>query len=167
MAIGIHIITVGGTIDKVYTPAGAVHGNSDYDVAAPAVIDILARVNPRLEVEVTPLLSKDSLDMRDLDRETLVTAVKASSAQQIVITHGTDTMIKTGQALTAITGKTLVLTGAMRPALFRDSDADFNLGAAVTAAQIMPEGVYLCMNGRIFDIDSVSKDHLKQQFQDS
>jgi len=167
LAIGIHIITVGGTIDKVYAPAGAAHGNSDYDVAAPAVIDILARVNPRLEVEVTPLLSKDSLDMRDLDRETLVTAVKASSAQQIVITHGTDTMIKTGQALTAITGKTLVLTGAMRPALFRDSDADFNLGAAVTAAQIMPEGVYLCMNGRIFDIDSVSKNHLKQQFQDS
>jgi L-asparaginase len=72
--------------------------------------------------------------MRDLDRETLVTAVKANSAQQIVITHGTDTMIKTGQALTAIKGKTLVLTGAMRPALFRDSDADFNLGAAVTAA---------------------------------
>lgn len=76
-------------------------------------------------------------------------------------------MIKTGQALTAIKAKTLVLTGAMRPALFRDSDADFNLGAAVTAAQIMPEGVYLCMNGRIFDIHSVSKNHLKQQFQDS
>ena len=104
--------------------------------------------------------------MRDLDRETLVTAVKASSAQQIVITRGTDTMIKTGQALNAIKGETLVITGAMCFVLFRDSDADFNLGAAVTAAQIMPQGAYLCMNGRIFDIDSVSKNHLKQQFQD-
>ena len=165
--MGIHIITVGGTIDKVNAPAGAAHGNSDNDVAAPAVIDIMARVNPRLEVKVTPLLGKDSLDMCDLDRDALVTAVKASSAQQIVITHGTDTMIKTGQALTAVKGKTLVLTGAMRPALFRDSDADFNLGAAVIAAQIMPKGVYLCMNGRVFDIDSVSKNHLKQQFQDN
>ncbi len=165
--MGIHIITVGGTIDKVNAPAGAAHGNSDYDVAAPALIDKMARVNPRLKVKVTPLLGKDSLDMCDLDRDALVTAVKASSAQQIVITHGTDTMIKTGQALTAVKGKTLVLTGAMRPALFRDSDADFNLGAAVIAAQIMPKGVYLCMNGRVFDIDSVSKNHLKQQFQDN
>ena len=97
--MGIHIITVGGTIDKVYAPAGAAHGNSDYDVAAPAVIDIMARVNPRLEVEVTPLLGKDSLDMCDLDRAALVTAVKASSAQQIVITHGTDTMIKPAKRL--------------------------------------------------------------------
>ena len=78
--MGIHIITVGGTIDRVYAPAGAAHGNSDYDVAAPAVIGVMSRVNPPRKIEVTPLLGKDTLYICDLDRDALVNAVKAGSA---------------------------------------------------------------------------------------
>jgi len=100
---------------------------------------------------VTPLLRKDSLELTDQDREKIRQAVATSSARQIVITHGTDTMVVTARSLAGIADKTVVLTGAMQPARFRATDALFNVACALTAAQTLPPGVYIAMNGRIFD----------------
>ena len=77
--------------------------------------------------------------------------------ERVVITHGTDTMIDTAKVLANISGKTIVITGSMYPAQFRDSDAVFNIGCAVTAAQILVPGVYVVMNGQIFKPDNARK----------
>ena len=112
-----------------------------------------AAFNPAMTIDyqVTPLMQKDSLEMTPEDRNQIRLAVETTEAEQVVITHGTDTMIGTGKALQNIPGKTIVLTGAMQPARFRASDALYNIASALTAVQILPAGVYIAMNGRIFD----------------
>lgn len=142
----LEIFTTGGTIDKLYFDA-----KSSFQVGEPQIFDALRQANITLAVRVTPLLRKDSLELDDADRMLIRQAVAASTAEQIVITHGTDTMIDTGRALWDIPGKTIVLTGAMQPARFSNSDAIFNIACALTAAQTLPAGVYIAMNGRIFD----------------
>jgi len=92
--------------------------------------------------------------------------VQSHPANQVIITHGTDTMVDTGQVLKQVSGKTIVIMGAMQPAIMKSTDADFNLGVAVAAVQALPEGVYLCMNGRIYNVDKVSKNRAQAQFQD-
>jgi L-asparaginase len=89
--------------------------------------------------------------MTGSDRERICATIAAQPERLVVVTHGTDTMIETARVLGKLTGKTVVLTGSMQPARFRVSDAEFNLGTAVAAVQILPPGVYLAMNGRIFD----------------
>ena len=91
------------------------------------------------------------IDLTDEDRRHVCERVKSEPFDRIVITHGTDTMIETGKALGDASGKTVVLTGSMYPAEFRDSDAIFNIGCAVTAVHLLPPGVYIAMNGRVFD----------------
>ncbi len=142
----IKIFTTGGTIDKIYFDR-----ESDYQVGDPQAGGVLERANVVFEYEVESILRKDSLDMTDEDRSKICERVKNEPRDRIVITHGTDTMIETGKALGGISGKTVVLTGSMYPAKFRDSDAIFNIGCAVTAVQILSPGVYIAMNGRIFN----------------
>ena len=152
----IRIFTVGGTIDKIYFDA-----KSSYEVGPPNIGEILGglKLNPRFEV--TPLMQKDSLDMDDLDRARVKEAGSDTGDRRIIITHGTDTMVLTAEQLGELAlarGKTIVLTGALEPARFKTSDAMFNIGAAITAVQILPPGVYITMNGQVFDYDKVVKD---------
>ena len=157
----LHILAVGGTIDKVYFDA-----LSDYKIGPPAATEILQRVKVNFDYDVSQIISKDSLDMTDADREEILAAVQTHPANHVIITHGTDTMVATGQVLKQALGKTIVIMGAMQPAIMKLTDADFNLGVAVAAVQALQEGVYLCMNGRIYDVDKVSKDRAQAQFQD-
>ncbi len=142
----IEIFTTGGTIDKIYFDA-----KSDYEIGEPQIAELLRDANLTVAYRVTSLLRKDSLELTDADRQKIRAAVAQSPAQNIVITHGTDTMITTGRALQEIEGKTIVLTGAMQPARFRFTDAIYNVASAITAAQTLPPGVYIAMNGQIFD----------------
>ena len=142
----IEIFTTGGTIDKIYFDA-----KSDYEIGEPQIIELLRDANLTIAYQVTSLLRKDSLELSDADRQMIRAAVEESAAQNIVITHGTDTMIKTGKSLQGVAGKTIVLTGAMQPARFRFTDAIYNVASAITAAQTLPPGIYIAMNGQIFD----------------
>jgi L-asparaginase len=155
----IKIFTVGGTIDKIYFDA-----KSSYQVGPPNIAEILAELSLNIDYEVTSLMQKDSLDMSDEDRELIRTSVSQATADRIVITHGTDTMVATAERLSDVRDKTIVLTGALAPAIFKTSDAMFNIGAAITAVQTMPTGVYIAMNGQIFDHDKVLKDTEKNKF---
>jgi L-asparaginase len=148
----IKIFSVGGTIDKVYFDK-----LSQYQVGFPSVRDILGSLPIAFEYEIESLLRKDSLDMNDADRQLVKDHVLAEPCSKIIITHGTDTMVQTGQILSDIRGKCIVLTGAMEPADFKSSDAVFNVGVAVGAVSALPEGVYIAMNGRIFDPDKCRK----------
>ena len=155
------IYTTGGTIDKVYFDK-----KSDYQVGDPQAGGVLERANVVIEYEVESILRKDSLDLTEQDRKLIRQTVESSPEDHIVITHGTDTMIETAKALQDVEGKTIVLTGSMYPARFRDSDAVFNIGCALTAAQILQPGVYIAMNGRIFDPRSALKNVELNKFEE-
>jgi L-asparaginase len=148
----IHVITTGGTIDKVYFDA-----TSEYEVGEPRVVEILRSSNVRLDFSVESVLRKDSLEITEADRELIRERIIASPIEKILVTHGTDTMVQSALMLYGIVGKTIVLTGAMQPARFRESDAVFNVGVAIGALQVLPSGVYIAMNGRIFDPRTASK----------
>ncbi len=148
----LEIFTTGGTIDKVYFDA-----KSKFEVGEPQILEVLREANLSIAYQVTPLMRKDSLELTDQDRALVRKAVEASTATRIVITHGTDTMTETAKALTGVTGKTIVLTGAMQPARFRFTDAVFNIASAMMAAQTLAEGVYITMNGQVFDPESTRK----------
>ncbi len=159
--MGIEIFTTGGTIDKVYFDAKSV-----FEVGEPQILEVLREANLAIDFRVMPLLRKDSLEMTDADRDVVRQAAADSPAQHIVITHGTDTMIETGKHLAGIPGKTIVLTGAMQPARFRQTDAVFNIACAITACQLLPPGVYLAMNGRIFNPRTSRKNVELNRFED-
>jgi L-asparaginase len=156
----IHIFTTGGSIDKAYSTA-----ESDFIVAEPQAAHILREANVNLTFTITELTRKDSLALTDDDRARIVEAVRHSPARQIVITHGTDTMPQTAAALAAIADKTIVITGAMQPAAFKTSDAAFNLGTAIAAAQVMPAGVYIAMSGLILPAAQARKNHATSQYE--
>jgi L-asparaginase len=154
----IKIFTTGGTIDKTYFDQ-----KDTYQVGEPQVAGILERANVIVDFEVKSLMQKDSLDIDDLDRKIIREAILSEKNHNIIVTHGTDTMIATAEFLQNIPDKTIVLTGSMYPAQYRDSDAVFNLGCALTGAQTLPPGVYIAMNGRIFDpVASVKNVALKR-----
>lgn len=144
--MSIQILTTGGTIDKVYFDA-----KSSFQVGEPQISEVLREANLTIDCKITSLMQKDSLEMTAEDRSHIRQRVESSDADQIVITHGTDTMIETGKELLDIQEKTIVLTGAMQPARFRSSDALYNIASALTAVQLLPAGVYIVMNGRVFD----------------
>ena len=155
----IDIFTTGGTIDKVYFDA-----LSEYQIGATALPDILSENNVFVPHRVTQLMRKDSLELNDADRRAIHDAVAASDADKILVTHGTDTMVETARVLSDIAGKTIVLTGAMQPASLRNSDAEFNVGFALAAVQTLPPGVYIAMNGEVFDPAKVHKDRSAHRF---
>ena len=146
------IFCTGGTFDKIYFDA-----LSDYQIGEPQIEWIMTQANVDFDYAIESILKKDSLEISEQDRAEIVTAVTADDCERIIITHGTDTMPETATALQGITDKTIVLVGAMQPARFRDSDALFNSGFAVAAARLLPHGVYVAMNGQIFNADQVQK----------
>ena len=155
----IDIFTTGGTIDKVYFDA-----LSEYHIGPTALPDILAENNVFVEHRVTQLMRKDSLELTDEDRAVIHAAVAKSDADKILVTHGTDTMVQTAGILSVISGKTIVLTGSMQPATLRNSDAEFNVGFALAATQTLPNGVYVAMNGEVFDPAHTEKDRSARRF---
>jgi L-asparaginase len=154
------IITTGGTIDKTYFD-----DKSDYQIGEPQISQILHAMHVAFEFEVSALMRKDSLHIEDEDRNLIRDAVAASDARHVLITHGTDSMVETASVLKDIPEKTIVLTGALNPARFRDSDAIFNIGCAVGAVQSLPPGVYIAMNGTIWDPAQVRKNRLENRFE--
>lgn len=156
----LRIFTTGGTIDKIYFDA-----KSEYEVGAPQIDEILRDMNVQLPFVITTLMRKDSLDMTDADRTVIRRAVAEAAEPRVLITHGTDTMTGTAGALADIPGKTVVLTGALTPARFRGSDAIFNIGGAMAAAQTLPPGIYIVMNGRVFEALKARKNREKNCFE--
>lgn len=149
----LRILASGGTFDKHYDAIAGQLGFGDSHL--PAVLR-RSRITLEHTLEVLPLL--DSLEMQDADRQRLLACCRQAPEQAIVIIHGTDTMRDSAAVLgAAALGKTVVLTGAMIPYEIADSDALFNLGCAVGVAQLLPAGVYVAMNGRVFDWDKVQK----------
>ena len=155
------VVTTGGTIDKVYFDA-----KSEFEVGRSMVGDLLREAQVHAPYETLEVLRKDSLDLTDADRELIRRSIAAKSNRRVVVTHGTDTMTQTARLLVAIEHKTIVLTGALSPARFANTDAAFNVGMAFAAAQILPEGVYIAMNGRVFDARRVRKDRATNRFVD-
>lgn len=156
----IKIFTTGGSIDKGYSTL-----HSDFIVLEPSVSGILQDAYVNLEFDIVPLFRKDSLEITPEDRQQIVQAVKSAPERHIIITHGTDTMTMTGQALKGITDKVIVLTGAMQPSAFKHTDATFNVGSAVAAVQILPTGVFIAMSGLILDVDQARKNAETNQFE--
>lgn len=158
----LHIITTGGTIDKIYFDA-----KSDYQVGEPVIQELLERMGARFAYSVESAMRKDSLDMTDADRELIRQAARQCAEDRVLITHGTDGMVATARSLQGITDKCIVLTGALQPAAFAQSDAIFNIGCAIGALQSKPPGVYIAMNGQVFDADKVTKNLAENRFEAS
>ncbi len=157
----VKIFTTGGSIDKYYSTR-----ESSFIVGEPQVEAVLREANLVIDYEVEPLFQKDSLEITDQDRQMIYDKVKGDSHHRILITHGTDTMAATARQLAQIPGKVIVLTGAMQPAAFKYSDAAFNLGCAFLAVQVLAEGVYLVMNGRVFDPQKTVKNLALDRFEE-
>jgi L-asparaginase len=150
----IRILVTGGTFDKQYDElTGRLFFRDTH------VPEMLRRGRCRLDVTVDPIMMIDSLELGDRGRAIIVDKCRTSQEQAIVVTHGTDTMVDTARAVAAAgsTGKTIVLTGAMVPFAFGSSDGLFNLGSALSFAQVLPAGVYVAMNGQYFAWDRVRK----------
>ncbi len=156
----IRIFTTGGTFDKLYFDA-----KSEFYIGDPMAGELLEEANVNFEYRVESLLKRDSLDIDEQDREVIRKAVANARESLILIIHGTDGMVDTAQALLDIADKTIVLLGAMQPARMRNSDALFNLGFASAAAQLLPAGCYIAMNGEIFDPLKVAKNWSQSRFE--
>ena len=157
----IRIFVTGGTFDKTYDE---IRGQLSFgDTHLP---EMLKLGRSRADVAIRTLMMIDSLQMTDADRELVVRNCRQCDESCIVITHGTDTMVETAAALArGVTGKTIVLTGAMIPYAFGSSDGLFNLGSALSFAQVLPSGVYIAMNGQHFVWDRVRKNRESGAFE--
>ena len=150
----IRVFVTGGTFDKEYDEL-----SGRLFFRATHLPEMLRLARCRVEVRVQTLFMKDGLDMDEADRRAVVEACRTSAEERIVVTHGTDTMVETAAALLAARlPRTIVLTGAMVPYAFGSSDGLFNLGSAISFAQVLPHGVHVAMNGRCFAGDRVRKD---------
>jgi L-asparaginase len=165
----IKILATGGTFDKIYYDA-----KSDFHIGEPMATPILEEANVTFDFEVESILKIDSLELNDADRETIRLKVQQDPCDRIVITHGTDSMIKTAMCLLDIAmclldieDKTIVITGAMQPARMRFSDSAYNIGVATTAVQLLEPGVYVAMHGQILDPRSTMKNVEKSRFETS
>ena len=154
------IVTTGGTIDKIYFD-----DKSAYEIGDPQIGKILEALGVAFTFDVLPALRKDSLHLDDEDRDLLRRLVAAQPHRHVLVTHGTDTMVETAAVLQAISDKVIVLTGALNPARFQGSDAVFNIGCAVGAVQTLPDGVYIAMNGRIWNPAHVRKNRDANRFE--
>ena len=149
----IRIVVTGGTFDKTYDE---ISGRLSFGTTH--LPEMLRLGRSRVETTIETLMMIDSLDMTDDDRARIVESCMRCAEHRIVITHGTDTMVETAQAVAqGVSGKTVVLTGAMVPYAFGSSDGLFNLGSALSFAAVLPPGVYIAMNGQHFAWDRVRK----------
>ena len=147
------VLTTGGTIDKTYFDA-----LSEYRIGESVVQKLLETARISYPFRIVEALRKDSLDLTAEDREVLRAKVAELTTNRVVITHGTDTMTETARVLASVRDKTIVLTGALSPARFSESDATFNLGMAFATVQVAAPGVYITMSGQVFRADAVRKD---------
>ncbi len=147
------VLTTGGTIDKQYFDA-----LSEYQISDTVIARLLEIARVTLPFEIVEVARKDSLELDDEDRARLAAAARDAATDRIVVTPATDTITVSAAALAEISGKTIVLVGALTPARFAESDAPFNLGMAFATAQVAPPGVYITMNGRVFEAGKVVKD---------
>jgi L-asparaginase len=149
----IRIFVTGGTFDKEYDE---IHGRLFFKDTH--VAEMLRLGRSRADVQIQTLMMIDSLDMTDADRAVIVQQCRTCDEDRIIVTHGTDTMVETARALAVgVEGKTIVLTGAMVPYAFGSSDGLFNLGSAVSFAQVLPAGVHVAMNGRVLPWERAKK----------
>ena len=160
----IQVFVTGGTFDKEYN---FITGELFFkDTHLKKMFD---RGRCTLDIDVKTLMMLDSLEMGEEEREIILYNCRKAGSDKILITHGTDTMVKTAEALAAakIPNKTLVLTGAMVPYAFgTSSDGFFNLGSALAFVQTLPPGVYVVMNGRYFDWNNVRKNRTTGNFEE-
>ena len=150
----IRILITGGTFDKEYDEVRGRLFFKDTHVQ-----EMLDKGRSRVPVSIRTLMMIDSLEMTDADRALVVEQCRQSEVDRLVVTHGTDTMVETAAAIASanLTGKTVVLTAAMIPYAFGSSDGLFNLGSALSFAQVLPPGVYVAMNGQHFPWNGVRK----------
>ncbi len=154
------VFVTGGTFDKEYDEL-----KGTLTFGRTHVPEMLKLGRNRAPARVTVLMMKDSLFMTAADRRRILGACRRAEEDRLVVTHGTDTMALTAAVLgRGLTGKTVVLTGAMRPYRFGSSDGMFNLGSALSFAQVLPPGVYVAMNGRCLPWDDVRKDRRRGVF---
>ncbi len=154
------VLTTGGTIDKNYFDA-----LSEFQITDSGIPDLLDEARVALPFRVVELMRKDSLELTEADRLLVAAAAREAPESRIVITHGTDTMTETAKVLAAeVPGKTIVLTGALSPARFAQTDAPFNLGMAFATAQVAQPGVWIAMSGEVFNGLKVRKDRAAGKF---
>lgn len=160
--MSIRIFVTGGTFDKEYNElTGQLFFKETH------LPEMLVLGRSRLDVQVQTLMMIDSLDMTDTDRELITDHCLRTDSDKIIITHGTDTMAVTAEVLAAkVSGKTIVITGAMIPYKFGSSDGLFNLGSALAFVQALPTGVYVAMNGKIFKAGNVRKNKQTGEFEE-
>lgn len=158
----IRFITTGGTIDKIYFDAV-----SQFEVGDSQLKHFLTEGLVTFDYDIVPLLHKDSLEITDTDRAMLREYLENDDATHYVITHGTDSMPETAGKLVGLQDKRIVLTGALSPARFKETDATFNVGMAVAAVQVLAPGVYIAMNGQIFNACEVRKNRAENRFESS
>lgn len=155
------IFATGGTFDKVYNEA-----DGSMIFRETHLNNILSDAKSKIDIEIETIMLVDSLYMEDSHRKEILYKCRSCKEDNIVITHGTDTMVDTAKLLgEKIKGKTIVLTGAMIPYSFVKSDAHFNLGCAMAFAQILPKGVYVTMHGKVFNYDNVRKNKETKEFE--
>ncbi len=149
----IKLFATGGTFDKEFNEI-----NGDLEFQKTNLYELLELGRCKLDIKIETLMMIDSLKMSDSERNYIIEKCKKENTHKIVITHGTDTMVETAEALSKnIQDKTIILTGAMIPIKFGSSDGLFNLGSALSFVQILESGVYITMNGRYFPWDNVRK----------
>ena len=155
------IIITGGTLDKQYNPL-----NGELVFSASSVEKMLQQSRCTIKTELDVLMLKDSLQMDEDDRQLIAKTCNETAESQVIITHGTDTMVESAATIAAQLkpNKTVVLLGAMVPYQFKQSDALFNLGCAISAVQILSPGVYITMNGQVFDYREVVKNRAIGEF---
>jgi L-asparaginase len=159
--MGVRIFVTGGTFDKEYNEL-----NGELYFKETHLDEMLKLGRSRVPIELTTLMMIDSLQMKDEQRALVAQACRDADEERIVVTHGTDTMVETAHVIAQrVSGKTVVLTGAMIPWKFGSSDGLFNLGSALAFAQTLPHGVYVSMNGRWFTWDNVRKNKVKGEFE--
>lgn len=158
----IRILVTGGTFDKDYDELGGRLFFKDTNVG-----EMLRLGRSRIDVTIRTVMMVDSLEMSDADRALIVQNCAQAPEDRIVVTHGTDTMTETAAAIAReVTGKTIVLTGAMIPYAFGSSDGLFNLGSALSFVQVLPPGVYIAMNGKAFPWDRCRKNRDRGEFEE-
>ena len=160
--LSITFIQTGGTIDKDYPKT---RNGWAFEIGDPAILRLLEKLNPSFEYEIITAFRKDSLEIDLTDRNQLVALIQNHKSSIFIITHGTDTLIETGQFLEKkVTEKLIILTGALRPERFTNSDAALNIGTAIGVANSLKKGIYIAMNGIVKSVDLARRDEKTDRF---
>ena len=153
--MSILIIQTGGTIDKIYPKS--INGWG-FEIGDAAVHRILSKKELSVDYRIISACKKDSTQLNENDRKNMLNICQKSSEEQIIITHGTDTILDTAKFLSIIENKTIVLTGSFLPHAFKNSDAEFNIGMAISAVQTLNSGIYVSLNGIIASHNELQRD---------